>query len=308
MPTNKVWLKHACVQLLALWLCALGTAFTCFSCLALIVKKDALGLLSTLSVRPSPVCCKHSGQSGRKRGVRPHDILLPCLLVIYLQWEIQWNVTEWRVHSASQRRRLKQAHVQVPSVDKCENGDSVIPTTCNQNSGYMISRPTHVVRETVRRPKVVLACLPQKQERMSCAIWRRIVWQNCTAASEAPTVSIIRSTLMLEPAGLLLPDNTVSTPPPQKNKLIFKVTTVRTSDLAHYKIYTTCPSLQFFLDSITLIIYGEQDRSWSSSLHTSLHPRATSPPHSPQHPFPKQPPSVLMQAVIFLRPSKQLVK
>jgi len=117
MPTNKVWLNHACVQLLALWLWALGTACTYFSCLALIVKKDALGLLSTLSVRPSPVCCKHSGQSGGKSGVKTTWHITP-LSPCYLS-AMRNSVKCHRVEcpqGASQRRRLKQAHVKVPSV------------------------------------------------------------------------------------------------------------------------------------------------------------------------------------------------
>lgn len=117
---------------------------------------------------------------------------------------------------ASQRRTPKRARVEVPSVDKCGNWDSAIPTTCNENSRYMFSRSTHVVRASVRQRNGGARVSIAKQERMSCATWRRIVWQNCTAALEAPAVTNTRSALMMEPAFLLLPDNTASNPPPPK--------------------------------------------------------------------------------------------
>ena len=143
-------------------------------------------------VRPSPVCSKHNGESGRKRGVRPHDILLPCLLVIYLQWEIQGYVTEWRVHRAPLSGADSNKHTW-----KCH-----LLTNMRTETAWF---QRHVTRITAiwsvalhrwcvgqsDRAKVVLACLSQKQERMSFAIWRRIVWQNCTVTSETPPVFII---------------------------------------------------------------------------------------------------------------------
>jgi len=42
MPTNMVLLSYACVQLLAILMCVVKVAYTYFSCLALIIKKDAL--------------------------------------------------------------------------------------------------------------------------------------------------------------------------------------------------------------------------------------------------------------------------
>ena len=53
---------------------------------------------------------------------------------------------------------------------------------------------------------------------------------------------------------------------------------------------SSCPAHFIFLDLITQIIFGEQYRSWSSSLFSLLHSPVTSPKYLSQHPvreFPK---------------------
>ena len=131
---------------------------------------------------------------------------------------------------ASQRRRLKQAHVKVPSVDKCENWDSVIPTTYNENNGYMISRSTYVVRGRVRQDKGAARVYIAKRRkdvlcdltpyglarlycrfRSSCCI-PHLIYPDDGACRYGFATRHIWSTLMMQPAGMVLPHVTSDLP------------------------------------------------------------------------------------------------
>jgi hypothetical protein len=149
----------------------------------------------------------------------------------------------------------------------------VFPTTCNENNGCEISRSTCVVRGRIRqRNDGARVCIARTRKDVLCDL---------TPYSLAKLCCRFRSSCCIHHQ--IYPDDGACryactrqhdvTPP--KNKLIFKVTTVRTSGLASY---ITCPSLQSPLDTLTLIMYGQHHIPPTASQHNSLQPPATSSP------------------------------